>query len=112
MKIASELLAKGEVHEEKGDYQRAERFYKKALVAQEGVVGTQHQELIPYLYNLGMVQCALECDSQGEWTLTRLLTILVREVGEDHEDTREIRSLLAELKTISPEEQAPLVVNA
>lgn len=98
MITATELLAKGELLEERGDYTRARRMYEKAFSIQERAVGAEDPELIPYLYNLGLIQCALENEIDAQRILTRLLTILVREHGELHEDAEEIRGFLNDLK--------------
>jgi len=106
MITATELLAKGELLEERGDYTRARRMYEKAFSIQERSVGAEDAELIPYLYNLGLIQCALENEIDAQRLLTRLLTILVREYGESHEDCEEIRGLLNDLK---PRRQMPTI---
>ena len=98
MITANELLAKGEVLEEKGDYTRARRMYEKALSIQERAFGPDHPELIPFLYNLGLIQCALENEIDAQRLLTRLLNLVIREFGESHEDTQEVRGFLKELK--------------
>ena len=65
-------------------------------------------ELIPYLYNLGMIQAALDKTSEAYRTLGRVTAILLKEFGEDHEDVKEIRDVLNSLH----EESHELVANA
>lgn len=58
MTTAKNYLSLGESFEEKGKYFKAERLYKKALRAVEAefAEGSENkQELLPYLYNLGMI---------------------------------------------------------
>lgn len=98
MKSAAELLRTGESFEERGDYVRAELYYRRALSATEVSLENQQLELVPCLYNLGLVQFALEKFSDAERHLTRLYVILFRALGETHEDTLEIRELLTELR--------------
>jgi tetratricopeptide (TPR) repeat protein len=98
MITATELLAKGELLEERGDYTRARRMYEKAFSIQERSVGAEDAQLIPYLYSLGLIQLALENEIDAQRLLTRLFSIIVREYGDSHEDAEEIRGFLNELK--------------
>jgi len=98
MITATELLSKGEYLEERGDYVRARRMYEKALSIQERVLDGDGAELIPYLYNLGLIECALENKREAQVILRRLLNVLIEEHGQDHEDTLEIAGFLEELR--------------
>lgn len=109
MITATELLAKGELLEERGDYTSARRMYEKALSIQERTLGADDSELIPYLYNLSLIQCALENEIDAQRLLTRLLTLLIRKHGESHEEVEEIKGFLKDLKPRRQLEQLPQV---
>ena len=98
MITATELLSKGEYLEERGDYVRARRMYEKALSIQERMLDSDSLELVPYLYNLGLIECALENRKEAQLLLNRLHEILIEEYGEDHEDAVEIYGLLEDIR--------------
>jgi len=98
MITATELLSKGEYLEERGDYVRARRMYEKALSIQERILDGDGLELVPYLYNLGLIECALENKKEAQVILRRLLNILIEEHGEHHEDAMEIFGLIEEIR--------------
>lgn len=97
MTTAKNYLSLGETFEEKGKYFKAERLYRKALRSMESEAGVDDKTLLPYLYNLGMVQAALDKTSQSIKNLGRTLSILIELEGEDNEDVRELRRVLDEL---------------
>lgn len=97
MTTAKNYLSLGETFEEKGKYFKAERLYRKALKAMESDGGVDQRSLLPYLYNLGMIQAALDKTSQSIKNLGRTLSILIELEGEDNEDVRELRRVLDEL---------------
>lgn len=113
MKTAAELERMGELFEEKGDYLKARRLYEKALRIQERTLGNEHSDLAPYLYNLGLVQCALDNNTEANSLLSRLLRIWEKEPDANLVDIHEVKELMAEF--IFLEEGAPaspaLVVN-
>lgn len=98
MKSIVDVVAKAELLEERGDYRKAERLYRKALVMQEKKVGDEHPELVSFLYNLGMIQCALEKNLEAERNLGRLLSILLIQKTESDADVQEILLVLDELR--------------
>lgn len=104
----TDYLSLGEQFEENGKYFKAERLYKKALDLKLKTVDPMSSELIPYLYNLGMIQAALDKTGEAYRTLGRVTAILLKEFGEDHEDVKEIRDVLNSLH----EESHELVANA
>ena len=110
MTRASSYLSLGENMEEKGKYFKAERLYKKALKIREAEVESLSPELVPYLYSLGMAQAVLDRTSAALRTFDRLLSILIREHGEAHEDVKEIHSVIDELHMESAE--SSVAVNA
>ncbi|MBX9694952.1 MAG: tetratricopeptide repeat protein [Cyanobacteria bacterium] len=93
-----DYLSLGESFEERGKYQKAERLYLKALKLKSKEVGDHSEELIPYLYNLGMVLAALDKAHESIHILGRLITILIKEHGEDHGDVRELREVIYDLR--------------
>ena len=100
MTTAKNYLSLGESFEEKGKYFKAERLYKKALRAVEAefAEGSENkQELLPYLYNLGMIQAALDKPSLSIKNLGRVLSILLESRSEEDPDVIELRRVLDEL---------------
>ncbi|HEY9784605.1 MAG TPA: tetratricopeptide repeat protein [Candidatus Obscuribacterales bacterium] len=98
MRTIADVVKKAEILEEKGDYRKAERLYKKALVMQEKKVGFDHPELAAYLYNLGMIQSALEKNTEAERNLNRLLNILLTSRSETDFDVQEILLVIDEIR--------------
>ncbi len=98
MKNVADVVLKAEMLEERGEYRKAERFYKKALLMQEQTVGEDHADLADYIYNLAMIQCALEKNDEAEVSLTRLLNLLQDESIERDYDAQEIVMLLDEIR--------------
>ncbi len=105
MNNIADVVVKAEMLEERGEYRKAERLYKKALVMQEKAVGEDHPELADYLYNLGMIQCALEKNSDAERVLNRLLTLLQDDTTERDYDAQEIHLLIDSIVNGSEEEE-------
>lgn len=103
----ADYLSLGEQFEENGKYFKAERLYRKALDLKSKTVDSMSIELVPYLYNLGMVQAALDKTTDSYRTLGKVIAILLKEHGEDHADIREIRGVLNSLT-----ETQELVANA
>lgn len=104
----TDYLSLGESFEEKGKYFKAERLYKKALSLKIKQVEPTSAELVPYLYNLAMVQAALDKNDEALRTFDQLLPIMISEFGEEHVDIKEIRNVMNDLVGESQE----LVVNA
>lgn len=104
----NDYLNLGESFEERGKYFKAERLYKKALKLQQRGVDEMSPELIPYLYNLGMIQAALDKSSDALKTLGRLIDILRKTYGEEHGEVQEISLVMDELLI----EHGQLAVNA
>ncbi len=99
MKTASELLTLGEAYEEKGDYLKAQRLYRKALTIQEKVSGLEDPVLAPFLYNLGFIQCALDNNADATQLLERYIAIQQKQLGNEDEDIAEVRQLIASLSS-------------
>lgn len=104
----NDYLNLGESFEERGKYFKAERLYKKALKLQQRGVDEMSPELIPYLYNLGMIQAALDKTSDALKTLGRLIDILRKTYGEEYGEVKEISLVMDELLI----EHGQLAVNA
>jgi hypothetical protein len=104
----NDYLNLGESFEERGKYFKAERLYKKALKLQQRGVDEMSPELIPYLYNLGMIQAALDKTSDALNTLGRLIDILRKTYGEEYGEVKEISEVMDELVI----EHGQLAVNA
>lgn len=98
MKNVADVVLKAEMLEERGDYRKAERFYKKALLMQEQTLGEDHVDLADYIYNLAMIQCVLDKNDEAELSLTRLLNLLQDESIERDYDAQEIVMLLDEIR--------------
>jgi tetratricopeptide (TPR) repeat protein len=97
----ADYLSLAESFEEKGKYQKAERLYKKALDLKSKTVDGGSPELVPYLYNLGMVQAALDKTEDAYRNLGRVIAILLKNFGEGHDDIQEIRAVLISLESES-----------
>ncbi|MCC6977672.1 MAG: tetratricopeptide repeat protein [Candidatus Melainabacteria bacterium] len=107
MKNIADVVLKAEMLEERGEYRKAERMYKKALAMQEKSVGEDHPELADYLYNLGMIQCALDKNTEAEVVLNRLLTLLQDDTTERDYDAQEIVILIDSIRNGIEEEDIP-----
>ncbi len=107
MRNIADVVVKAEMLEERGEYRKAERLYKKALVMQEKAVGEDHPELADYLYNLGMIQCALDKNTDAERVLNRLLTLLQDDTTERDFDAQEIELLIDSIRKGGDEEDIP-----
>ncbi len=105
MNNIADVVVKAEMLEERGEYRKAERMYKKALVMQEKAVGEDHPELADYLYNLGMIQCALDKNTDAERVLNRLLTLLQDDAAERDYDAQEIVLLLDSIRNGNEEDE-------
>lgn len=112
MKSAAEIQALANLAEERGDYIKAARLHHKALVKMERQAGADHIDLVDYLFNLGMIQCALDDLSAAEETFTRQLIILLQHNSEDHIDVIETRQILAELYSNEEIAVIPLKITA
>lgn len=93
----NDYLNLGESFEERGKYFKAERLYKKALKLQERGVDELSPELIPFLYNLGMIQAALDKTSEAVRTLGRLIDIMRKTYGEENGEVTELSEVIDEL---------------
>lgn len=105
MNNIADVVVKAEMLEERGEYRKAERLYKKALVMQEKAVGEDHPELADYLYNLGMIQCALDKNTDAERVLNRLLTLLQDDTTQRDYDAQEIHLLIDSIVNGSEDEE-------
>lgn len=109
---AIELLKKAEALEEKGNYSKAEKYYRRALGLQERNLEAEPDQLIPYLYNHGMILGALERNDEAYITLQRTLNLFITYFGEEHDDVSELKSVIADLGEESLYYQSQQCVNA
>lgn len=105
-----ELVKRAESLEEVGEYTKAERLHERALRHAARRYGNMSPELSPYLYNLGMIQAALEKYYQAEKTLVKLISLLEPQLGPDHKEISELKNVLLQMST--DESEAPLALNA
>jgi hypothetical protein len=112
MKSAAEIQALANLAEERGDYVKAARLHQKALVKIEKQVGSDQPELVDYLFNVGMIQCALDQIAAAEETFTRLLNILLQSYPQEHIDVIETKQILAELHSQEEIAVIPLKITA
>lgn len=112
MKSAAEIQSLANIAEERGDYTKAARLHQKALVKMEREVGTDQPELIDYLFNVGMIRCALDDRAGAQEAFARQLDILLQFFPEEHIDVIEIRQILAELHSNEEVAVIPLKVSA
>lgn len=111
---ANELLKKAEAFEEKGNYSKAEQYYRKALAIQERNLEAEPDQLIPFLYNHGMILGALERNDEAYITLKRTLNLCITYLGEENDDVAELKSVIADIgeETLGLFYQQQQVVNA
>lgn len=113
MKSAAEIQALATLAEERGDYVKAARLHQKALVKRENEVGADDPQLIEYLYNVGMIRCALEDRKAAEQAFTRQLDLLLQYYPEEHLDVIELRQILSDVRSNEEEVAAhPLKISA
>jgi hypothetical protein len=112
MKSAAEIQNLATLAEERGDYAKAARLHQKALAKMEKQVGHDQPELIDYLYNVGMIQCALEHRKAAEDAFTRQLNLLLQFYPEDHADVMELRLILSEIHSSDEVAVTPLAITA
>ena len=112
MKSAAEIQALANLAEERGDYIKAARLHQKALVKMEKQVGCDQPELIDYLFNVGMIRCALDDIASAEAVFIRQLNILLQYYPEDHADVIETRQILADLHQNEEVAVLPLRITA
>ncbi len=112
MKSAAEIQNLATLAEERGDYVKAARLHQKALAKMEKQVGFDQPELIDYLYNVGMIQCALEKRTAAEEAFTRQLNLLLQFYPEGHKDVVELRQILSEIHSSDEIAIQPLAITA
>lgn len=112
MKSAAEIQALANLAEERGDYAKAARLHQKALVKKEREVGADQPDLVEYLYNVGMIRCALDQRQSAEEAFTRQLDLMLQYYPEEHVDVIELRQILAEIHTNEEVAVNPLKVSA
>ncbi|MBY0357573.1 MAG: tetratricopeptide repeat protein [Candidatus Obscuribacterales bacterium] len=112
MKRADELQQFANMCEEKGDYVKAARLHTKALAAKERVSEKDDPELISYLYNSAMINCAIDRKQEAETLFNRLLELLLAYYPEEHLDVKEIRQILLDLYVDEEVSALPLAVTA
>lgn len=71
------------LYDQKGDYQKAEATYLRALVAQEKLNGPEHVEVAGVLVGLGTVYVHMEDFARAEQAYARTLTIREKVLGPD-----------------------------
>lgn len=112
MKRADELQQLANACEDRGDYAKAARLHTRALVAKEKTSGTDNPELVPFLYNLGMIHCAIDMKQAAEGYFHRLLELLLTYYPEEHLDVKEIKLILQDLYSDDEVSALPLAVTA
>lgn len=112
MKSAAEIQTLANLAEERGDYAKAARLHQKALVKMEREVGPDQPELVDYLFNVGMIKCALDDRTAAQEAFARQLDILLQYYPEEHIDVIEIRQILAELHSNEEVAVIPLKITA
>lgn len=112
MKSAAELQILANLAEERGDYAKAARLHTKALAKIEKEAGLDQPELIDYLYNLGMINCALDKKEAAKECFTKQLSILLQFYPEEHLDVVELRNILADIESSEEIAVTPLAVSA
>ena len=112
MKSAAELQTLANLAEERGDYVKAARLHQKALVKMEREVGPDQPELIDYLFNVGMIRCALDDRKAAEAAFLRQLDLLLLFYPEQHIDVIELRNILAEIHESEEIAVKPLKITA
>lgn len=98
MRNPADILDRAELLEEKGNYAEAERLYKKALALKTKEVGSNSNELVPYVYNLAMAQYVMDHLDDALLSFNRLLSIFSQEEEHITSDIQEIRGLIADIK--------------
>jgi len=76
MNRAEELRAFSEMYVEKGDYERAIEYSRRALMIQERAVGGDNLALAPFIHELALIHAALDQDGQARNLLARLLRVI------------------------------------
>lgn len=112
MKSAAEIQTLANLAEERGDYTKAARLHQKALVKMEKEVGADQPELVDYLFNVGMISCALDDRTAAQQAFSRQLSILMQFYPEEHIDVIEIQQILAELHSNEEVAVMPLKITA
>jgi len=112
MKSAAELQTLANLAEERGDYAKAARLHQKALVKMEKEVGPDQPELIDYLFNVGMIRCALDDRQAATEAFTRQLNILLQWYPEQHIDVVELKQIISEVEENDEIAVKPLKVSA
>ncbi len=112
MKSAAELQTLANLAEERGDYAKAARLHQKALVKMEREVGTDQPELIDYLFNVGMIRCALDDRKGAELAFTKQLDLLLMFYPEEHIDVIELRQILSDIHDSEEIAVKPLKITA
>jgi len=75
MMNAEELRTLANTHEENGDYESALRLYRRALLIQEKSVGHDSPEMAPFIYDLAMINAAVDNDHEAENLFAWLLKV-------------------------------------
>lgn len=97
MKSPDEMQELADICEERGDYKKASQLHEKALRLMELRYGHTYPGLETYLYNAGLVACALDQIAKSRTHFERLL-----ELGQDESLLGEARSLLAAMDQDTP----------
>ena len=93
MNCAQDLRMLGNLHEENGEYQVARQLYSQALLAQKRRLGKESSELVPFIYDLAMINAVLEEDKEARDLFAWLLQI----IPPQHALVSEVRMVLNEL---------------
>lgn len=112
MKSAAELQALANLAEERGDYAKAARLHQKAMLKMEKESGPDDIKLADYLFNVGMILCALDDRKAAEVVFSRQLNLLLQYFPEEHIDVAELRQILCELHESEELAVIPLKITA
>lgn len=95
LRIADELRAEAQQHEDTGNYAEAERVLSESLLLRKENLGDTHLEVAEDYYNLGLLNMALDNNSRAESLLLRSLLIRRLEFDSDHPDVQDAVNMLA-----------------
>ena len=85
------------VYDDQGDYEKALRYYKKALAIKERVLGADHPDTATTYYNMGLLY-----QNQGDHgtairCFEKALRVFKAKLGDNHPYTQYAQSALSEL---------------
>lgn len=94
MNRAEELRTLALMQEENGDYRAALELYRRAFHIHERAVAKDSPEIAPFIYDLAMINAALDHDGEAG----KLLNWLLRILPSEHHLRKECELVLTELQ--------------